>query len=389
MQNKSLNIGFIGNIPEPVGGAEIFLDKLIIHLGVYPIKIVLVRWLKQTICLGKRSKFDYEYRKKETIEFDKKRKIKIYYLFHRSKRSEIRTFLKMIYHSLKTAFFFYKEKINIIHCHLLTPNIYYGFIASKILRVPFVVTIHGLIDLIQPGYIFSSPRLKEREKKLLIWLLKRCERVIVVSDEIMQYCIERGLSNVEKKSAGIDTEFFFPKNTKEKGILFIGNLNQRKGFDLLLKSYLKIKDEINEPLYLVGKNSDGFDNRYKNVFYLGILTPDKLVPLIQRSKLVVLPSRTEGLPLAILEAMACNKLVLVSQVGELPILINEGENGFLLEELSVNKLQKQILKIAKEYPSLKTLVGQNPRKSILKYDIKKIADWHWSLYLKLMNSNHY
>ena len=263
----------------------------------------------------------------------------------------------------------------------------FGLIASSILKVPFLVTIHGMVDLIQPGYIFSNRRIKELEFNLLTRLLRRCDGVIGVSDEIVEYCRERGIEKISKISAGIDTDFFKPNMTQERGILFIGNLNHRKGFDLLLEAYRKIREETEEPLYLVGKNPDMLDCKEKNVFYLGLLGPDKLLRVIQKSKLIVLPSRTEGLPLSILEAMSCNKPVLVSPVGELVSVINDSENGFFLKEYSAKNLGRQILYIINNYSNLKAVIGDNPRKSVLKYDIRRIAEMHWGLYQELTSSN--
>jgi glycosyltransferase involved in cell wall biosynthesis len=382
-----VTLGFIGNIPEPVGGAERFLDTLIDHLSQYPIKIVLARWLRQSIDLGTDSHIHYRYREKETLEIDEKRKLKTYYLFHISNHSEFLSFLKIIYHGIKTSYFFHKEKVSIIHCHLLIPNIYYGFIASRILRVPLIVTIHGLVDLASPGHIFKNAHFSKKEQELLIWILKKCDRVIAVSKEIKDYLLGQGITKIEQMSAGIDTAFFRPTPTEEHGILFVGNLNTRKGFDLLLEAYLSIQDEINEPLYLVGKDPNNFDGTFGNVHYLGCLTHHQLLPIIHKSKIVILPSRTEGLPLSILEAMACNKLVLVSPVGGLKTLITEGKNGFLLKELSAECIKHQLRHILNNYSSFKETIGSKPRQSILEFDVRRIADWHWNLYRDVITPN--
>jgi glycosyltransferase involved in cell wall biosynthesis len=136
----------------------------------------------------------------------------------------------------------------------------------------------------------------------------------------------------------------------------------------------------------VGKNPDMLDCKEKNVFYLGLLGPDELLRAIQKSKLIVLPSRTEGLPLSILEAMSCNKPVLVSPVGELVSVINDSWNGFFLKEFSAKSLGRQLLHIINNYSNTKAVIGDNPRKSVLKFDIRKITELHWDLYQKLTSS---
>lgn len=378
--HQRLTIGYIGNVPEPVGGAEVFLEQLIRHLIDRGARVALARWLRQTIELGPGSQIHYEYRRRETIEADSRGDLTTYYLFHLSQRSELLSLLRIIRHTRKARSFFQRQDVHLIHCHLLIPNVYYGYFAARALRRPFVVTVHGLVDLTAPGHVFRNERIARREREMLIGLLKRSDRVIAVSDEIRTYLTERGVTRVERMSAGVDTEFFRPAEGPERGILFVGNLNDRKGFDVLLEAYLGLSEEIGEPLYLVGKNPNGFTPQNHNVRYLGCLDHRELLPVIQRAKLVVLPSRTEGLPISILEAMACNKMVLVSPVGGLTNLVVEGRNGFLLKELSTECLRATMGRILEDHRTLKERLGEEPRRSVLTYDSRKIAARHLDLY---------
>ena len=225
------------------------------------------------------------------------------------------------------------------------------------------------------------------EKRLLIWILKRCDRVIAVSREIKNYCETRGIQNIETKGGGIDTKYFRPAEGEERGILFIGNMTESKGFNRLLQAYELIRKRVGEPLRLAGKNPANIDfNNDPDIHYLGVLSREDLRQAIQGAMLVVLPSASEGMPLSVLEAMSCNKPVLVTPVGELVHLIVDGENGFLCDTHSVDSLAARIEEILGDYPGIKVSLGDKPRASVRDYDIRCLAQWHWHLYRHLVHS---
>lgn len=372
-------VGFVGNIPEPRGGAELFLQNLISQLSELPIRMALVRWQRQ-IMHYEGSRTELVYRERETIEEDGNTGTRIHYLLRHTPGWLIIKLLRFFRLAVKATGFLHGEGVQVIHCHLLVPNIYYAFIAARILQVPLIVTIHGLVDIAQPGHILHT-RYAAFERRLLIRVLKQCDCVIAVSREIRDYCESLGICNLEIKSGGIDTRYFSPANGDEHGILFVGNLTESKGFNLLLQAYERLRARIGEPLYLAGKNPADYDfSTDPDIRYLGVLSRAELREAMQRSKLVVLPSKSEGLPLSVIEAMSCNKPVLVTPVGELAHLIIDGENGFLCTGQSVDSLAERIEEVLADYPGLKRSLGSKPRDSVREYDIRHLARWHWHLY---------
>jgi len=69
-------------------------------------------------------------------------------------------------------------------------------------------------------------------------------------------------------------------------------------------------------------------------------------------KLLVLPSYTEGLPKAVLEAMACGTPVLATTVGAIPDIIKDGETGFLLKNNSPDHIADRIIEILGDHTNL-------------------------------------
>ena len=383
--DERCHIGFIGNIPEPKGGAELFLLNLISHLSKMPTSLTLIRWQKQ-IMNYEGAINEVAYREKEVIELDDYLNLKIHFLFNPTPGWLIPKILRIMRLAIKTADSLRNGGTQIIHCHLLIPNIYFAFIASRLLKIPLIVTIHGLVDLTQPGHIVGR-RYAAIENRILIKILKKCNCVISVSNEIMQYCKTLGLQNLELQSCGIDTEYFCPAPGEDRGILFIGNLTNRKGFDLLLQAFAQVRNNVSEPLYLAGKNPTGYNSgNDPDIVHLGVLSQADLRHAIQRSKLIVLPSRSEGLPLSVLEAMSCNKPVLVTPVGELAHLIVDGQNGYFCKLGSVDSLANRIEEILSNYDHCKTSLGLKPRLSAQEFDIRRITQWHWQLYIRILGT---
>ncbi|MFC1620950.1 glycosyltransferase [Candidatus Omnitrophota bacterium] len=86
----------------------------------------------------------------------------------------------------------------------------------------------------------------------------------------------------------------------------------------------------------------------KNVFLPGWLDKDGLVKRLQDSSIFLLPSYTEGLPVAMLEAMASGLPVVSTRVGGIPELVEDGVNGFLVEPGEKQKLGDKIIELLKD-----------------------------------------
>ena len=91
---------------------------------------------------------------------------------------------------------------------------------------------------------------------------------------------------------------------------------------------------------------------------------DELPEYLNELKLLVLPSYTEGLPNIMLEAMACGTPVLATPVGAIPDVINDGENGFILESNNPEYIAENAIR-ALNYPNLDKIV-KNARELVEK-----------------------
>ena len=183
---------------------------------------------------------------------------------------------------------------------------------------------------------------------------------------------------------GVDCNFYQPKANSiksQKTILFLGRLVKIKGVDILLKALANCLDI---KLLIAG---DGEQRKELEELairlnapakFLGTVTGKTKLELLQSCDLVVIPSiilpdgRTEGTPLVCLEAFACAKAVIASDVGGLSFLVIDGKVGYLSQPANIKELREKIFSLISDNNKLK-LMGESARKLAEKYDWTKIS----------------
>jgi glycosyltransferase involved in cell wall biosynthesis len=90
---------------------------------------------------------------------------------------------------------------------------------------------------------------------------------------------------------------------------------------------------------------------------------EDVVPFLHTMDVFVLPSRTEGFPMTILEAMAAGRPVVATAVGGIPEIVRDGETGFLTPPGDPGRLAEAFLQLL-EAPTLATAMGEAGRKRV-------------------------
>ena len=83
-------------------------------------------------------------------------------------------------------------------------------------------------------------------------------------------------------------------------------------------------------------------NIENEVIFTGRVEPQKIHKYYQAADIFVLPSYTEGLPVSVLEAMACGLPIVATDVGGTPEIITDGFNGFLIPPMNEKELCKKL-----------------------------------------------
>ncbi len=160
-----------------------------------------------------------------------------------------------------------------------------------------------------------------------------------------------GFNNTFQLHSTIDIEKFKPDPTalKEYDYIYIGTLDRNKRPDLIIKAFYEIlQNNSTATLCILGFGS--MENYLRNlVINLAIenqilfIKTDNVINYLQKSKILIMASLSEGIPCAMMEAMAVELIVIVPNVGDISYIIEHNKNGFLY-----NNSKSQLILYMKE-----------------------------------------
>ena len=252
-----------------------------------------------------------------------------------------------------------------------------GVFLKKIFRKELIVEVHG--DWIEAVFLSKKRKFEKIQRKIVPILanfsLKRADKIRTISE----YLTQQSKKIVSDKSYFIfptftDLDMFLAEQDLEfkNYILFVGVLEEVKGLDWLIESFGKIKAEYPDfKLIIVGQGSEqkNLESKIKSlelgerVEFKGKLSLKETKDIMKSCYCLVLPSRSEGLGRVIMEAQALSKPTIGSNVGGIPGLIKNGQNGFLFQPNRPEELAEALRKLLKD-KSLAIEMGKKGREFI-------------------------
>jgi len=295
-----------------------------------------------------------------------------------------------------------RRKYQIIHAHLASSPAITATIAGKLLRKKIVVKFGGAG---KTGDIQTSHRTFLGRIKLK-FLMKYVNIFICPSEEMKEELINYGFAKgkVVKIPNGVDIALFHPVNDLQKEnlkkrfnfpslpvLVYAGRLERGKGLAMLLMAWQRVVKVGRESyLVVVGEGSEK-DSLIDLAKQLQIIESVKFTGAVrdvnkylQTGDCFVLPSSAEGLPNALLEAMATGLPVIATKIGGVEEVIENKKNGFLFEPGSVDQLAKGILTLLSQ-SDLAHKLGQQARRTIEEnYAIDIISEKYLKLYAEII-----
>ncbi|MFH1131971.1 MAG: glycosyltransferase [Pseudomonadota bacterium] len=288
----------------------------------------------------------------------------------------------------KLVALFSRHRVDIVHVHNPLALIY-GAPAGRLARASVVCTKHG-----------------EAKDKMRRLLLRRaaatfCSAVVCVSKKTARAAQERGEIPSKKVHVipnGIDISRYFaderirrevraelgiPSNAWVVGT--VGRLEPVKNQEFLLRSAAPLLNEQRR-LVLVGDGPDraaleSLAEQLPNGQFVQFVGMRQDVPRILNAfDLFALSSRTEGLPLVLLEAMATGLPIVATSVGGVPEVIKERETGFLVGPADESAMRRRIKRFAED-PELGKRWGERARKLVCEcYSLDRMVDDYFEIY---------
>jgi len=272
-------------------------------------------------------------------------------------------------------------KPDVLHTYLFGFHLWAG-VAGKFLKVPLIISSRRQIPIWRKWYhkIFTD-----------IGNLFT-DYIICCSRAVKEFVIEKEMV-WNKKVKVIYNGILFPKvkieNKPEKlrCIGVVANFNEEKGHIYLIKATkLLIKEFPDIEVRLAGKGKlEGFIKEKvkeygleKNIFFEGQI--EDVFAFLDKIDIFVLPSISEGLPNAVIEALYMEKPVVATKVGGISEVIISGKNGILVRPKNPEELADAIKFLIKN-PEFAIMIGKEGRKTVSeKFSYERMVEEYSAVY---------
>ncbi|WP_353893004.1 glycosyltransferase family 4 protein [Proteinivorax hydrogeniformans] len=252
----------------------------------------------------------------------------------------LRSGLKSLYNYIKAIDDF---RPGIVHFHGFKASLYALYPSKQIRKI---ITVHNDLE-----------HLPKRRKNLLARAFrisaKQADYIICVSKHLKEYI--KPLLQPNKKVSVIYNGIKLPplmKNMPDKNINIgcCGRLTEIKGFHLLIDAFKKIATtDVKIHLHIIGDGPQrkNLEKLAKGVNERVIFHGFKSNPYVKMSRfdIFVQPSITEGFGITVLEAMALNVPVIVSNAGGLTEIVKNNKNGLIVPKGSSIELERALKKL--------------------------------------------
>lgn len=261
------------------------------------------------------------------------------------------------------------DDYDVIHAHshlFFTTNVAAVFKRQD--DTPLVVTNHGLISQTAPKWLQKAfiPTVAR-------FTLNSADRILCYSETDERRLQERGIdTEVSVVHNGIDCETFAPMEVDDEPlqVLFVGRLKPGKGVDKLLIAFKDVLEEFPEAtLKIVGDGPlrNDLEELAKergicsSVEFADRIPNDEMPEVYAESDVFVLPSKNEGLPRTVLEAMACRTPVVTSSLPQLESVVNGA--GLMVDSDSTEQFAEYTIQILENQAERKRM-GETGREKV-------------------------
>jgi teichuronic acid biosynthesis glycosyltransferase TuaC len=225
------------------------------------------------------------------------------------------------------------SKPDLIHAHFGYPDGVVGVLLSRLTGIPLVVTLHGSDvnrQMMRPLVGNAVARILGRADVLVVVSRAMASNVSAMAPGAHVVCIPNGYN------AGL---FHYDPTVRRRNLLvFVGALVAVKNPLLLIEAFSDIAERTVHNLLIVGEGHDrqsleewvkasGLTSR---IAFAGSVGRDRLPAVLQEARALVLPSRSEGLPVVLNESLACGTPVVASAVGGVPDLVTDEALGLVV-----------------------------------------------------------
>jgi glycosyltransferase involved in cell wall biosynthesis len=277
-----------------------------------------------------------------------------------------------------------------VHAHFATHPALAAFIIHRLTGIPYSFTAHGS-DL----HVDRTMLPRKVDSAAFVVTVSEFNKNVIVEE-----CGEPSRGKVRVVHCGVDPEVFAPRRTdasraasdggeKPLQILCVGSFEEVKGHRFLLEACARLKETgVPFECHFVGEgplrpevekqiSSSGLAELVR---VHGGLPRGEVLRLLGQAEVMVLPSvptrdgKREGIPVALMEGMACGLPVVSSRLSGIPELVEDGVSGLLVEPRDSLRLAEALASLARD-PNLRAKMGRAGREKVLsEFDLRANAE---------------
>jgi glycosyltransferase involved in cell wall biosynthesis len=289
-----------------------------------------------------------------------------------------------------------RDQFDLIHVHLLNYHAYPAVLAGRWWRKPTI------IKLANSGRRSDLARMQLNElpgQTRMLPAILRADRFVAINHESEAELRAAGVApdRIVSIPNGVEVEAAPRRDHRVNGhldVLYVGRLHAQKGVDVLLSALRRASDrrpELKWRLHLAGDGParPALEQQAEalglgsQVRFLGQV--DDVSEHLARAHVFALPSRTEGISNALLEAMAHGLPCVATAIGGNTDVIHHGRDGWLVPADDPDALAESLLSLSRD-ESLRRALGAGARQTAeAEFGLDRVAQRYLDLYRSLLN----
>ncbi|WP_439589694.1 glycosyltransferase [Hydrogenophaga sp.] len=268
-----------------------------------------------------------------------------------------------------------KQQIEHLHNHFANASATVGYLATRYLDIDFSLTLHGISEFDYPSGLLLKEKLEHARFVACVSHFGRAQAMRITSQEEW--------SKMEIVRCGIDPSRFSPApQVSGKGrlrLLHVGRLAAEKGQAGLISAFAQMQQQgIDAELRIVGDGPLEAELRHQanalglgdRCVFLGRHGEDGVLDELRKADAFVIASLMEGLPVVLMEAMACRVPVIAPHIAGIPELVAHDETGLLFTPGDWNDLNKQLFLLLSDEARRTRLAGAGQLRTLKQFRIE-------------------
>ncbi|NOH62276.1 glycosyltransferase family 4 protein [Vibrio sp. RE88] len=282
---------------------------------------------------------------------------------------------------VKVVYYFIFYRVGMAHIHVASRGSY----IRKSILVRLIKALGGKVVLHLHGGEFRdfyANECDQNKKKHIRDTFEMSDVVIVLSSQWIDWAqatFER-TEHFQLVYNAVPSLGFVPQATPSSTICFLGRVDERKGIHDLLTAMVQVKQHCPEVNLLIGGEGDvekyhaiardlGLES---HVEFLGWVSGQRKLNLLQQTQIYCLPSYNEGFPMGVLEAMSAGIAVVSTYAGGIPDAITNGREGILVEAGDSDALARALIDLLSNQEMTQTYIQNAKQKFEKRFSVQAI-----------------